>query len=235
MSDVWFCIPSAKKPVDSRIFLEAWRDQGYKLAIQRDLGAESVEADRLVYCEYDGTAKSHNRLAFGVLTLHPEVNFVVFGGDDMYPDPKKRAHEVEQECLDHFGGTFGVMQPTGDRWMIDSQGLAGCERICGSPFVGREFAERANGGRGPCWPGFRHYFWDELLRETTIGKCLWQRRDLIHEHDHWTRRGAPRPDYLATAQKHWAADEALFRGLKTHGFPGSDPLPKFAELPAYGV
>jgi hypothetical protein len=92
--------------------------------------------------------------------------------------------------------------------------------------MGREFIARWNGGNGPFWPNYWHFYADEELREVTIGKYLWQRRDLMHHHDHWLREGRMRPDYMTRAQDLWPADEAIFRGRAARDFPGHDPLEK---------
>ena len=103
---------------------------------------------------------------------------------------------------------------------------AAADRICGSPWLGRTYIERANGGRGPLWEGYRHCYADEELHDVALRDgLLWQRRDLNQHHDHWQRRGIPRPAYLAHVQKQWRSDRALFEERKAAGFPGSEVLP----------
>ncbi len=113
--------------------------------------------------------------------------------------------------------TFGVMQPTGDPWSDNHPGEKRLiRRVAGSPWLGREWCERANKGRGPLWPGgltclgcrgegigckecdwtgktkgFYHMFADETLQcvATQLG-VFWQREDLTHHHEHW---GRPKP------------------------------------------
>ena len=48
--------------------------------------------------------------------------------------------------------TFGVMQPTGDRWG-ERNGIATIDRIAGSPWMGREFCRRMYHGSGPMYNG----------------------------------------------------------------------------------
>jgi hypothetical protein len=224
--NVWFAIPSAKSPADAQPFFDRWRDQGYKLAIFRQDGVDpDVQADMVLTGEYRGWPSMCNFMARAVLARFPETNCIVAGGDDMLPDPNLKAKEIEEQFLEHFHGTMGVMQPTGDRWDEYPNGLAASDRICGSPWMGREFVQRWNGGKGPFWHEYWHMYADESLREETIGKCLWQRRDLTHHHDHWLRMGRPRPYYLDLAQQRWDHDEALFRKRKAAGFPGHEPLP----------
>lgn len=124
--------------------------------------------------------------------------------------------------------TFGVMQPTGDRWG-DKQG-AYADRVCGSPWIGREFALRINQGRGPLWPEYFHMYEDEELFEVA-SKCgvLWQRPDLIHLHRHWARergKSEDMPEFLkrANSQEEWRKAKTLFDQRKAAGFPGSEPL-----------
>lgn len=125
--------------------------------------------------------------------------------------------------------TFGVCQPTGDRFSEGS-----IDRICGSPWLGRSFCERINQGRGPFWPEYTHCFGDEELWNvaTKLG-ILWQRRDLTHYHHHFTRVPgkdigqvtAPPPHLVeATSAAHWVKYKALFAKRKAAGFPGSEPI-----------
>lgn len=112
-----------------------------------------------------------------------DARWVVIGGDDVWPDTTKRADEIAAECEQHFVGhwaritkqcgrevglevspdaafaageasaTFGVMQPTGDPWASTPRLGRDIERICGSAWIGREFALRSYGGRGPLYQG----------------------------------------------------------------------------------
>jgi len=63
---------------------------------------------------------------------------------------------------------------------------------------------------------------------------LWQRRDLIHFHNHWAlpkegEKMAPSdrmPAFLAEANspEHWRKYKAIFTARKAAGFPGSEPI-----------
>ena len=129
--------------------------------------------------------------------------------------------------------TFGVMQPTGDRWGDHGEGNgAVIDRIAGSPWMGREFCRRMYHGSGPLYNGYYHNFADEELQNVAqkLG-VFWQRRDLIHEHRHWARpRGDVRdmPEWAAKindpAQSDWDKSKALFAARKAAGFPGHEPL-----------
>ena len=193
----------------------------------------------------------------------PGVEWIVTGGDDTDPDPNKRAEEIAAECSEYFAKlhsgikpgdsltvesltaaiygvrcrTFGVMQPTGDRWGENEDWArakypdrpAYIDRICGSPWMGREFCRRMYGGNGPMWPEYFHMFNDEELQcvAEKLG-VLWQRRDLIQYHDHWGRDGfgAKAPEFLdrANSPANWDAMKTIFETRKAAGFPGHEPI-----------
>jgi hypothetical protein len=103
-----------------------------------------------------------------------------------------------------FPDGFGVMQPMGDNY-------AGTNRICGSPWMGRAFLDRAFDGRGPFCPDYWHFFADEELYEASkMHGILFENYDVSQYHDHWQRNGAPRPDYLTRARVNWERDKELF-------------------------
>jgi hypothetical protein len=133
-----------------------------------------------------------------------------------------------------YWSTFGVMQPTGDRWG-DGQG-AYIDRVAGSPWIGREFARRMYGGNGPYWPEYTHMGVDEELQMVAekMG-VFWQRPDLTHFHAHW---GRPRPgermgqadrmpEFLeaANSPEHWKKYKETLRRRQAAGFPGHEPIP----------
>jgi hypothetical protein len=135
--------------------------------------------------------------------------------------------------------TFGVMQPTGDRFAFSkAQGSAPIDRVAGSPWLGREWCVRANQGKGPLWPEYTHNFVDEELQNVAIKYgVFWQRPDLIHLHHHYQREtddinsravGKPVPVHLKDREDnpavHWEPFKILFNQRKRAGFPGSEPL-----------
>ena len=65
--------------------------------------------------------------------INAGADWVVTGGDDMWPEKGQAPETIAEECREHFGGTWGVMQPTGDRWMVEEDGTAASERICEFP------------------------------------------------------------------------------------------------------
>lgn len=249
-------------------------------------------ADRVLdRFEYPGYAAVVNILVKDILEQDPEAQWIVTGGDDVQPDLNHTAEEIAAQCSKHFAelhagpdaapgvslsvqsiraalngvalATFGVMQPTGDRWGDHGRNThawepwpehphrcihcgqgedtpphmhgAYIDRVCGSPWMGREFCLRINQGKGPLWPAYFHMGEDEELQAVAKKHgILWQRPDLIHLHQHWGRTapGQPLPStdrmpaFLkeANSEKRWQEYKELFRLRKLQGFPGSDPL-----------
>jgi hypothetical protein len=182
-----------------------------------DVGADLVQRSD----SYPGYSVASNTLAVAAVAAGADV--VVFGGDDMDPEPSLTAQEIAAQYLEHFGGSFGVMQPTGDR-----PETFGTDRICGSPWLGRDWVLRAYGGLGAVWPGYHQFFMDEELQNVAkkLG-VLWQRPDLTQEHHHWLRYGlSTKTAYQVSNDRWWTPDETMFKARKAAGFPGSDPLPE---------
>lgn len=238
-----------------------WRDEKAK-AQNDDLAnalmvteMEAVGADMVFFGEYPGYASAVNQLIkmlLGSINAHAAPQWFVAAADDIEPDPNKTADEIAWQCSQHFGcmvdetgdgeyailrgSTFGVMQPTGDRWGAEEawarkmfpHAPAYIDRICGSAWIGREFIERTYGGKGPFFPGYSHMFADEELQNVaqSLG-VLWQRPDLTHKHNHWGRKqGATRadiPPFLveANSPEHWNKAKALFNERKMAGWPGA--------------
>ena len=225
---VWFAIPSVRPPAEANACLRKWRGMGYKIALLRQ--GEPTAADLTIPTKkYLGWAPSVNLLARWVLAGDPTAEWIVTGGDDYEPDPAHRAEDIARECTAQFGGTFGVMQPTGDRWG-DAQG-AYLDRIAGSPWLGRDWCLRAYGGRGPLWGEYYHMYGDEELQAAAIQLgAFWQRRDLVQTHLHWSRtveakrEGAPAFLKFVNSPAHWQKAKALFQSRRAAGFPGLEPL-----------
>lgn len=204
---VWLTIPSKRSPEESVPVLMAWKERGYKIALWRD---DQNFPDGIVNIirserEYPGYAVAVNRLIEQVIANNDDAEWFICGGDDVLPDPDHSAEEIAIQCREHFFAesspqtdarfamTFGVMQPTGDRWGIDPNAhvfvsqTPGCDacvcqvcgrgnlgqavhltgayidRVAGSPWIGREFARRMYQGNGPYWPAFEHMYVDEHL------------------------------------------------------------------------
>jgi len=248
--DVWYAIPTADVEKARKCF-EAWRDMGYRTAALMDIGTNPEKtmcgSDFVDFpAVYDGYPWAVNRLCEKLINRQGiagrPASIVVTGGDDIFPDPNKRAQEIAAEFLEHFPDTFGVMQPTGDRqgYMADTRTVA-AERICGSPWMGAEFIRRMNGGSGPFWQGYYHFECDVEMKEVAEARgILWQRPDLTQEHRHWSYhlKGKPRghrPEYLNRAHElaRYAAGQVAERRLA--GWPGSEPLAATAaEVATHG-
>lgn len=233
---VWFVIPSKRPLNEANACLDAWQLAGYKVGVLREQSDGMLDVNlQLPVAGYIGWARSVNLLTAHVMGYDPSAEWFVTGGDDYWPDPNHTADEIARECGEHFAEvamsfgatrTFGVMQPTGDRWgeqncfacqgrgwLLDlSRNKHDCprchatgkeatiDRIAGSPWMGREFCRRMYHGSGPMYNGFYHNFADEHLQRVArkLG-VFWQRRDLIQEHRHWAR---PRGDWLDAPE--WA-------------------------------
>lgn len=234
---VWVCVPSARPVEHVRAWAAAWRERGYKLALWRDEPWATIP--------YPGYAVAVNRIISWLIAHVADAQWFVLGGDDVFPDAAHTAEEIAEECRFHFedlhGGharleTFGVMQPTGDRWgenalHMGKRGSAYIDRVCGSAWLGREFCRRVNQGKGPLWPEYTHMGVDEELQEVAIKYgVLWQRRDLIHLHQHWGRNQKARvedmPEFLkkANSKPEWDRYKAIIEARRAAGFPGSELL-----------
>lgn len=224
-SDVWVCLPSAN-PEAARAATTRWHKMGYKVALLLNgcaAGAEVPDADFLCsWSTYPGWGNAINYLARTARLADARV--VVGAGDDMYPDPNIRAHAIATQFVERFPDLIGVMQPTGDRWGDSPTGVIS-ERICGSPWMGRNFIDLWNCGRGPFWSEYYHFYADEEMHDVTLAEgILWQRKDLTHHHEHWSRNGTPRPDYMAPVFARYGKDKVVFDRRKASGFPGHRPL-----------
>ncbi len=215
--EVWFALPTASAENCAKT-LPAWRERGYRIAVLQDRERFECEADVVVHAEaYPGWPGTVNRLFREVVPSSCPV--IVSGGDDMYPDPGFRAHELAEQFMDHFGGTFGVMQPHGDAFEETDQ-------FCGSPWLGREWMERMYGGSGGMCAAYTHHFADDELY--WVSRCLgalWSRADLTQYHDHFRRRGESAPEYWSrSVQASDARDTLMFLMRSRHGFPGHEPV-----------
>jgi hypothetical protein len=217
---IWFAIPTANAEQCGTCF-GLWKSAGYRTAALANgpaCGKRIANADIVIHePEYRGWSASINHLAF----LIDRFAWLVTGGDDVTPDPTLTADDIGQRATDHFKGTtMGVMQPAGDAWMLDAGGRNVSHRICWSPWIGREFARNWNGGNGPLCEAYHHFFADEELYEVTrAAVLLWNPTEITHRHEHWTRRGEPRPAYMEAVSQKWVEDSRVFELRKANGFP----------------
>ena len=231
MSDVWVCAPSIRSGGGT---LPKWKEAGYKVAVVRQ-GELLPWADYQIATDaYLGWGPSINRLIAHLLASGEKVEWFVGGADDVLPDPDHAPELIAAECGKRFlevpyegfpvHDTFGVMQPTGDPWH-DAGGRI-IERYAGSPWIGREFARRINGGKGPMWP-YVHCYSDNEIQEVAMKYgVFWQRPDLCHLHAHWGRGAEAKPEWWdRTAGADYHASRPLFEQRKAAGWPGSEPIP----------
>lgn len=264
---VWLTIPSKRHPDEIRPLLDKWRERGYKIALWRDedysnalgrLDPEYILCNR----DYPGYAAACNALIRYVMEAENEAEWFICAGDDTEPDPNRCADDIARQCVYHFsevgkayrdeaqgGGrpnlrglewksTWGVMQPTGDRWHEGVGGFANApiDRVAGSAWYGREYCRRMYGGDGPLFKGYQHMYVDEEAQEVALKMgVFWQRRDLVQRHNHWGRAATDKglvtnpviPAHLEkwNTSAHWQEAKALFTSRKRAGFPGHEPIP----------
>ena len=196
---------------------------------------------------YPGYARAVNWLVDAVSRYYADAEWFIAAGDDVFPDPNHTADEIAEECEDHFRrvgreitnslSTFGVMQPTGDRWGENPNHArpdmrsAYIDRIAGSAWYGREYCKRVNQGKGPLWPEYQHMFVDEEARAVAVQLGVyWERRDLTQMHMHPGRVKNYTVDMIPEHMKkwasaeHWKEAEAIFFRRRKEGFPGSEAL-----------
>lgn len=227
---VWLTIPSARPNGGT---IPAWRAAGYKIAVVRDEG-EKLPYDVDIFASflpYPGYSIAVNELVRMVIKEDPSAEFFIIGGDDTLPDFDHAPDQIAAEIKAHFGDTFAVCQPTGDRLSGGS-----IDRIAGSAWMGRSFCERMYGGNGPLYHGYEHMHVDEeLFCVATMLGVYWARPDLIHFHQHFMRKDdsinspavqRPVPPHLVrwNSPRHWQESQHLFRSRKAAGFPGHEPL-----------
>ncbi len=251
---VWLAIPSIR-PNGGTIPL--WRERGYNVAVLRQ--GDPIDCElQIPTGEYKGWAPSVNILAKWIIEHDQSAEWIVTGGDDYEPDMAKMPEEIARECSEYFrkyvpwvgdvprpdltDETFGVMQPTGDRWgdtptsrkQYGENRGAYIDRIAGSPWMGREWCNRAYQGNGPMFAGYRHMYADEELKEVAENLGVyWPRRDLVQLHRHWGRKPGDEfaqitdcPDFLlpVNTPQHWHESQKIFVERKAAGWPGSEPL-----------
>lgn len=218
--EVWFAIPSAS-PERCRAVLPVWREMGYRTAVLADARTSSEQedfaADRVVRVDqYHGWPQSVNLLCREVVPKSCRV--IVTGGDDVLPDRSVPATAIAQQFLDRFPDSFGVMQPRGDAFMS-------AHRYCGSPFLGRAWCETMYGGRGPIHPGYKHNYADNELHWLSRGMgALWDRPDLTHTHEHFSRSGDAAPSHWRGVVASDLQDCLLYYARAQSGFPGHEPI-----------
>lgn len=226
----WITVPSIRPDGGT---LREWQRAGYKVAVMRQGDELDYPEYQILVSEYQGWAKSINRLIRDVMAMDLSALWFVAAGDDTLPaasHPLDIADEMESYCwkvnkCEGDSETFGVMQPTGD---LKDWPASRIDKFAGSAFIGREFARRMYGGKGPLFE-YPHCFADEeLMAVATKMGVFWQRPDLTHKHLHQMRPGGM-PLALgvweATAGADYIKSRPLFEQRKTAGWPGHEPIP----------
>lgn len=212
--DVFVCFPTANRQRAERA-ITAWRSRGYKVACLVDGETrDPAGADILVRLPaYPGYYPCANMLA---RMLRNDVHWLVFAADDMFPDDRDAAL-IAADCTRMFRGTYGVMQPHGDR-------LQRGKPIAGSPWIGQEFLQRSYGGNGPFWDGYGQFYGDEELHAVAaLQGALWLRPELTQAHEHWMTGKAEKTDYQErNDSRFWDADKATYTSRLERLFPGHE-------------
>ncbi len=210
--DIWVVWPTVHLDQSNKM-IPIWKSFGYKVAILANppfTHGHFPEADRvIVQKKWLGFPVAAN-----ILCKEVPGNIVVVAGDDLYPDPESNAEEIGTHFLKRFPDTFGLVQPTGDKF--------GCWDKCAvSPWIGRAFIEKAYGGNGPYREEYFHYFSDQELQEYAIKMNVFEQFKYVTQfHDHWQRQEKPsRPGHLIQAGAKWRKDKQIFEQRKKEGFP----------------
>ncbi len=209
-----YAVPVASSDVQmAGVTLGKWLRRGYGTAALID-GDTPVPANAEIVLrvdEYHGWAWAVNKLCAAL----PDVEFLITGGADVLPDGDHDPNDIADECLARFG-TMGVMQPAGDAY-----GAIADKSAAVSPWIGRDFRRKAYGGRGPCCDLYQHFYADaELMHVADKLGCMWWREDLTQYHDHYARRGNPRPPHLQVLVDGVMEQDALFKKRQAEGWPG---------------
>lgn len=217
---IWVCIPTAQRDHVPGV-LEKWAAQGYKIALWCDPGQlrDDLTMALLLIGGYPGVWRAWNALAKASFAVGADV--VVLAGDDMTPDPNLNAQQVAERYFKHFPNGEGVYQPTGDKQGELINGEWNSRRICGSPWIGKEWALRAYSGEGPVNGEYNAFYADEeLLEMAKHYRRLVQDDEVTQNHLHWSWGHLPRQDYHQRNQQKWLKDKELFMARKAVGKMG---------------
>ncbi len=157
---VWYLCPSARPKAEAEACLQAWLDFGCRVMILRQGEPLELPITQYPVTFYPGCAVSENNLIRTAMNIDERADWFVLGGDDYWPDLTKSMWQIALECTQHFCGTFGVMQPTGDRY---NEGYI--DTAAASPWIGIDFCKRAYQGRGPKFEDYYHLYADTELQK----------------------------------------------------------------------
>ena len=212
MNEIWAVWPSANPDLADKC-AELWNAAGYKTAVLIDRGAAvpQVPNRTLLSPTWKGYSHAMNRLCREV-----SGDVVVCISDDIHPSKEETPDEIRRKFLERFPDTFGVMQPTGDKF-------GSIDICCPCPWVGRAFINEAYGGNGPYNIDYFHYYSDKEIMDVAILMGAFQaRNDLTQYHDHWQRCKQKRPKHLQHALERWNADKKLCEVREAAGYPGHE-------------
>lgn len=223
IDEVWLVLPSANIEMAKKTFPK-WKEKGYFIAavvpdslVEQYASLVDLLVPESTIGEYKGWPNAVNYLCTHLI----DKNIVVAAGDDMYPDPNYEAHQLHLQFMRHFGSTLGVMQPYGDKF--GSMACSTCEQICGSAWLGRDFRNRVNKGKGPLWEEYWHMYADtELYQVAMKHGDLWIRGDLTQYHAHRTRE--PQKFKPKIPIGNTAKAKKIYDKRKAEGFSGSELL-----------
>lgn len=233
--EVFVVFPSADDD-KAKYAATRWNLRGYRVAVALD-GQPTRE--RIQYFggsveqffflkQYKGYWAATNHVIKALMGDEKiKADIFVLAADDIDPDPTHTPKDISTSFFNRFPDGFGVMQPCGDPQGIDSSGKPAAARICGSPWLGREWCRRAYGGSGAMSSDYFHFYSDEELFEvaTKLG-VLSMRPDYQQFHKHWSWGHGKQTSYQKkNSEGHWEKDKATFMKRKALGFPGSEPLP----------
>jgi hypothetical protein len=191
-----------------------WKKQGYDVFIYLDNNMPRVEGAFCFWGIYPGWYTACNVLC----RIASDYDAVVCIGDDMDPDPNKKAKTIVKECYKEYGDLW-VMQPRGDK-------IQGND-ICGSPWLSAEWIRRAYKGMFALPGWYWHQFGDNEIQYVSneLG-VLHNREDLIQYHHHWIRPGSKikRTDYQIRFSQYWDSDQKIYKERLAAGWPGMNLL-----------
>jgi len=198
---------------EANITAARWKERGYDTALFTEHKIELPDSiDSSIVGNWQGFPNAANKLCQTYAGLY---DIIVIGGNDLFPDMSLSAMEIEEQFINHFHGTNGLMHPIGDTY-----GNVATAAVC--PWIGAEYIDRVYKGAGPYYEGYYHYFCDgELQDVATLAGVFWQRSDLSQYHAHWARNKEPRPAHLMPALSSHPEDQATYLARKATNFPGA--------------
>ncbi len=222
--NVFVVFPTANTAA-ANVTLEKWHERGYRSIVAIDLAQEKPQAEFVlsIATPYPGFSVVTNMLIR--YAMDEGADLIVVAGDDIDPAPDFTAADLAARFFRRFPGGFGVAQPTADAYGALAPDAP--YPACVSPWIGREFARRINGGLGVYHAGYRDLFPDAELWSISqrLGVLdLWP--DVTQYHHHWTRgcEDTLPKGKRARITNNARHDRELFIARREAGFPGNEPI-----------